>query len=207
QARFPNLAITTLPNGAQVVNSVYPGFPATQPLNQALRPYPQWLGIPPFLGPPLGDTWYDSLQVKATKRLSHGLDAQVAYTWQKELSRGLNSDTSYLTPSPPPINDVFNYAQNKEISGLSRPQILVISFSYTTPGVRGAGAGFKALSWAARDWTLGSALRYQSGVLIRVPASNNNLLTQLARGPANNPAVWGGGATYWNVVPGQNPLL
>jgi hypothetical protein len=23
----------------------------------ALRPYPQWGGIPPFLGPPLGVTW------------------------------------------------------------------------------------------------------------------------------------------------------
>ena len=49
-------------------------------------------------------------------------------------------------------------------------------------------------------------IRYQSGELIRVPASNNNLLTQLGRGPANNPANWGGGTTFWNRVEGQ-PLL
>ena len=38
-------------------NNVYPGFPSYEPLNQALRPVPQWVGVPPFLGPPLGDTW------------------------------------------------------------------------------------------------------------------------------------------------------
>src|SRR2546422_128971 len=75
-ARFPNLANP---------NNVYPGFPSDQSLIQALRPHPQWVGIPPFLGPPLGDTWYDSLQAKATQRLSRGLTGQVAFTWQKEL--------------------------------------------------------------------------------------------------------------------------
>jgi hypothetical protein len=75
-------------------------------LNQALRPYPQWLGIPPFLGRPLGDTWYDSLQAKLPKRYSHGLDVQAAFTWQKELNNGVTSDTSYFTPGTVLINDV-----------------------------------------------------------------------------------------------------
>src|SRR5437867_1227029 len=88
-ARFPNLANP---------NSVYPGFPSDQSLIQALRPHPQWVGIPPFLGPPLGATWYDSLQAKATQRFSRGLTGQVAFTWQKELVSGTGADTSYLTP-------------------------------------------------------------------------------------------------------------
>jgi len=192
-ARFPNL---------QNPNSVYPGFPANQPLIQALRPQPQWNGVPPFLGPPLGNTWYDSLQAKVVQRLAHGLTVQGTYTWQKELALGLNADTSYVTPAPSLINDVFNRAQNKQLSGFSRPQVLSIAFSYTTP----AWGNFKALSWVVRDWTIGSFLRYQSGELIRVPASNNNLLTQLGRGPANNPALWGGGTTFQNRVPGV-PLL
>jgi hypothetical protein len=102
-ARFPYLANP---------NNVYPGFPATQTLLQALRPYPQWNGIPPFLGPPDGNTWYDSLQVKLTKRFSHGLSALATYTWQKELTNGTNANTAYVTPSPPLINDVFNIQQN-----------------------------------------------------------------------------------------------
>ncbi|MBV9506865.1 MAG: carboxypeptidase regulatory-like domain-containing protein [Acidobacteriia bacterium] len=195
-ARFPWLANP---------NSVYPGFPATQPLGQALRPYPQWLGIPPFLGPPMGRTWYDSLQVKLNRRLSHSLSVQAAYTWEKELTDGTNANTAYLTPSPPLINDVFNYGLNKQISGFSLPQELVISFSYTTPKLNGEGA-FKALSWVARDWTLSSVLRYQSGQILQTPDSANSLLANLQRGPTNNPAIWGGGYTFLNRVPGQ-PLF
>jgi hypothetical protein len=196
-ARFPYLANP---------NNVYPGFPAVQPLIQALRPYPQWNGIPPFLGPPDGNTWYDSLQVKATKRFSHGLSAQVAYTWQKELTNGTNSNTSYVTPSPPLINDVFNKSLDKQISGFSVPQLLIIAFSYTTPRLEANGTGGKALSWLLRDWTYSGVLRYQSGQILQTPFSSNNLLGNLARDARNNPALWGGGYTFLNRVPGQ-PLF
>ena len=197
-ARFPNLANP---------NNVYPGFPSDQSLIQALRPHPQWVGIPPFLGPPLGDTWYDSLQAKATQRFSRGLTGQVAFTWQKELVSGTGADTSYLTPGTVLINDAFDYKQNKQISAFSRPLMLVVAFNYTTPGFQfGDGVASRAVSSVVRDWTIGSVLRYQSAELIRVPASNNNLLTQLGRGPANNPANWGGGTTFFNRVSGQ-PLF
>jgi hypothetical protein len=195
--RFPYLA-----NPA----SIYPGFPNTQTLLQSLRPYPQWNGIPPFLGPPNGNTWYDSLQVKGTQRLQHGLSAQIAYTWQKELTNGTNSNTSYVTPSPPLINDVFNKPLDKQISGFSIPQLLVISFNYQTPTFRGDSSGMKVLSWIARDWTYSGVLRYQSGQLIQSADSANNLLANMARGPSNNPAIWGGGYTFMNRVAGQ-PLF
>jgi hypothetical protein len=196
-ARYPLLANP---------NNVYPGFPSGQPLKQALRPYPQWNGIPPFLGPPNGNTWYDSLQIKGTKKLSHGLTAQVAYTWQKELTNGTNSNTSYVTPSAPLINDVFNKALDKQISGFSQPQTLTISFNYMTPRIAASSSAFKALSWAARDWTIGGVLSYRSGQLLGTPSSANNLLDNMARGPLNNPAVWGGGYTFMNRVAGQ-PLF
>jgi hypothetical protein len=187
-------------------NNVYPGFPATSQLIQALRQFPQWIGIPPFLGPPMGDTWYDSLQVKATKRFSHGLSAQLAYTWQKELTNGTNSNTSYVTPSPPLINDVYNPALDKQISGFSIPQELVIAFNYTTPKLTLNGTGGKFLSTLLRDWTYSGVLRYQSGQILQSPDSTNNLLLQMGRGPTNNPALWGGGYTFLNRVPGQ-PLF
>jgi len=197
-SRFPYLANP---------NNVYPGFPSGEPLIAALVPYPQWYkGVPPFLGPPMGDTWYDSLQIKATKRFSHGLSGQIAYTWEKELTNGVNSNTSYLTPDAPLINDVFNLKLAKQLSGFDLPQVLVIAFSYTTPKFAADNGGMKALSWLTRDWTVSGLLRYQSGELLRTPPSNNNLLTDLGRGVENNPAFWGGGTTFWNRVPGQ-PLF
>jgi hypothetical protein len=207
QQRFPNLKIVNSPGGLPTVPAVYPGFPATFALNQALRPEPQFFGVPPFLGPPLGDTWYDGLQLKVTKRYSHGLDFQYAFSYQREFALGVNSDTSYLTPNPTPINDVYNYAQNKQISAFERPLISVISVNYTTPRIHGDSGGMKVLSTIARDWVYGAVLRYQSGALLTVAKSNNNFLNQLARGPSNNPALWGGGQTYQNLVPGQSLFL
>jgi hypothetical protein len=197
-ARFPYLANP---------NNVYPGFPNTQNLNQALRNFPQFFGSPGFYGPPLGVTWYDSLQAKVTKRLSKGLTVDSAFTWQKELNLGVGADTSYVnSPGTNLINDIFNRNLNKQLAGQSRPFVLVMSFRYSTPGFNADGKGMKALSWAVRDWNFAGVLRYQSGEVLRTPASNNGLLTQLARDRTNNPAVWGGGATYWNRVAGVSPL-
>ncbi len=68
QSRFPNFALTSV-NGTLTVPSVYKGFPASQNLIQAIRGVPQWGALGPWIGPPLGKTWYDSLQAKVTKRV------------------------------------------------------------------------------------------------------------------------------------------
>ena len=65
----------------------------------------------------------------------------------------------------------------------------------------------KSSDGVARDWVIGTVLRYQSGALIGSARSNNALLSQMVRGPSNNPAVWGGGWTFMNRVPGQQLFL
>jgi hypothetical protein len=101
--------------------------------------------------------------------------------------------------------DVFNRAQQKQLSGFSRPFIFVVSFNYTTPKFSASNAGLRGVSWVARDWQIGGVLRYQSGSLIRVPASNNSFFNQLKR--TDNPANWGGANTYYNPVAGQSRFL
>src|SRR2546427_433715 len=76
----------------------YAGFPAGQLLAQALRPFPQFAGQPSAFNPfpvaipvywnPMGKTWYDALQVKATQRLSHGLTLFSTFSWSKALTLG-----------------------------------------------------------------------------------------------------------------------
>jgi hypothetical protein len=191
-------------------DNVYKGFPATEPLENALRPYPQWTGVPPFLGPPMGDTWYDSLQIKLTKRYSHGLTVQAAYTWAKQLTNAANSDTSYLTPEDPLINDAFNQKTLKQLSGFDQPQTLLFNFTYTTPKTKIFGDSFaaKTVQWLARDLTVAGVMRYASGMLIRTPPSSNNLLNELGMGtsPLNGVQVFGGGTTFENYVGGQSCL-
>jgi hypothetical protein len=191
QARFPQLA--TYQNGAPVASSacttanpctvpgVYKGFPATQPLEQALRAVPQWGGVSPWLGPPLGKTWYDSMQVKVTKRYSHGLQAQGNFTWAKGLVNGSASDSTYYLGSQAVATDIYNYDVNKQLNQYVRPLAMTITFTYTTPKIHGDGFAVKTLSQVARDWQLSSVLRYQSGVLIGLPVSTNSLTTQLGR--------------------------
>jgi len=197
-ARFPYLANP---------NNVYNGFPSSEVLGQALRPAPQFLGVPPFLGPPLGKSWYDALQVKATKRYSHGLQMQSSFTWSKNEVLGTSASTQYFTPGTPLINDVFNTDQNKQLAQLGRPLALVISGTYITPKMNADSKSMKLVSLVLRDWQIGTLLKYQSGALIQTPPSNNNLLSELQIGPANNPATWGGGHTFWNPVAGQPELL
>ena len=72
-----------------------------------------------------------------TQRFSHGLSLSGAYTFSKELTNGANSDTSYLTPNPPLINDVFDRKSAKQLSSFGHPHALVVSINYTTPKVEG----------------------------------------------------------------------
>jgi hypothetical protein len=143
---------------------------------------------------PLGRTWYDSLQVKVTKRFSHNFDFTYNFTWQKELTMGSEiSYQSFGSTILSQVNDVFNRPVNKYISGLSRPLQNVIAGTYTVPKVFG---GNRLLSTALRDWQFSALLRYTSAYPIRVPASSGNLATLLARA----------GGTFANRVPGQ-PLF
>jgi hypothetical protein len=159
----------------------YAGFPGTASVAQALRPYPQFnSGLAPLWAPE-GRTWYDSLQAKVTQRVNHGLEAQFAFTWAKELQSGTEAGT---------VNDVFNRATTKTISGFSRPLVSVLSINYRVP----RPAGNRYVSQVLRDWALGTTLNYSSGVPILAPSSTNNLTTLLFRG------------TFYNRVPDQ-PLF
>ncbi len=173
----------------------YPGMPLTQTVAQTLRPVPQWNTPTVDLGPPLGKTWYDSLQVKGTKRFSHGLQAQASFTYAKGLVNGTGTDTA-ATYGAPLVNDIFNDGINKELNQLVRPLVTVISGTYITPKTGGDGLGARMLSQVVRDWQVGFLLRYQSGALIQSPPSNNQLFSELDRA----------GQTFWNYVPGVNPL-
>ncbi len=168
----------------------YPGFPSTLTVFQALRPYPEYTSILHLWGP-LGSTKYDSMQVNLTKRYSHGLDLNANFTWSKQFVNGVESEGVFGGASE---NDVFNRNNNWYLSSNNQPFLLVVSATYITPKIGGDSMAMKALSQVTRDWTVGTVLRYSSGLPITTPSSINNLNLML------------GQSTFYNRVPGQ-PIL
>ncbi len=157
----------------------YAGFPLNASLAQALRPYPQFNSPLTARNASLGNSWYDSLQVKVTKRYSRGFDLTAAFTWQKELNR---------TGS---FNDPTNRVNQKRLGDSGTPFVLVTGFNYQTPkwGDR------KYLNALVSGWTISGVLRYTSGLPLTVPNSANGINTQTFRG-----------GTVQNRVPGE-PLF
>jgi hypothetical protein len=162
----------------------YSGFLMTQTLAQALRPYPQY-GTITYRWSPLGKTWYDALQMKATKRFSHGFDITSTFTFAKELMMGAETDSGGGA-----VNDVFNRRTNKYLSTFSRPVVFMIAGNYRVPALKFN----RVVSYIVSNWTFGAMMQYASGTPISAPASNNLLAATLFRG------------TYQNRVPGQ-PLF
>lgn len=160
----------------------YAGFPTGQTLAQALRPYPQFQTIATRWSP-LGNTWYDSLQLKVTQRTSHGLTTSLAFTWSKNLVLGAETGSG----GGDAVNDVFNRPNQKTISAADQPFVLTAAINYRTPQV-GPNALVRHITGG---WAAAAILSYGSGLPIAVPAAQNNLSTLLFR------------STFANRVPGQ----
>ncbi|MEO7145218.1 MAG: TonB-dependent receptor, partial [Bryobacteraceae bacterium] len=62
----------------------YAGYSLNNTVAQSLRPFPQF-GTLNEMWAPLGNSWYDALQVKLTKRFSRGLELTANYTRSKNL--------------------------------------------------------------------------------------------------------------------------
>ena len=62
----------------------YSGYLTSNTLINALRPFPQF-STTAVTNSPTGKTYYDSMQVKGTKRMTHGLQVNGTFTWSKAL--------------------------------------------------------------------------------------------------------------------------
>ena len=121
------------------------------------------------------------MQVKVTKRYSHGLQAARQLHLGQGDVIGSASDSTYFLGGQAVTTDIYNYNDNKQLNQYVRPLAMTITFSYTTPKFSATGFAMKAVSQVARDWQFGAVLRYQSGALIGDPTSLNLLTSQLGR--------------------------
>src|SRR5579885_996948 len=116
--------LTSLISSPQAVargfKPAYPGMPPNTTVAQNIRPVPQWANGGPtsFLGPPMGKTWYDSLQTKATKRFSHGLAVNASFVWSHATDIGAAAEAPIFLTYNPVISDIFNYGAGKQLNQL-----------------------------------------------------------------------------------------
>ena len=178
-----SLLTSTLGSSAAIsrgFTAPYAGFPLTATVAQSIRPYPQFNGGLSPTWAPLGKSWYDSLQAKLTKRYSHGLDLTSSFTWSKTLA---NPGAS--------VNNIFNRDNQKSITSNDIPFVLVVGWNYEVPRF----TQNRLVHLVAGGWNVGGLLQYQSGGLISVPGSQNQLGLQIFQN------------TLMNRVPGQSLYL
>jgi hypothetical protein len=188
----------------------YTTFPTSKSLSQALRPYPQYATIYAEYSP-TGKSWYDSLQIKVTKRLSHGLQFLEAFTYNKELDEGQDTERGRGAQ----INDALNRASNKFLSAEDTPFISATSFTYEMPYL--LPRGFLKEHVLARallgGWTIAGLARYANGGLIRIPGSNVGTSCTTATGTITgtcssiNLSSLLQRGTFANYLPGQAKFL
>ena len=134
----------------------YANFPDSGSVLQSLRPFPQYSSVGQFQAP-LGDSWYDSLQVKVVKRLSHGLTATMAYTFSKALDSTMNAGS------------IYDRSTFKGLSPYYYPNIFSLSVDYTVPAIGPVKRNRIAKAILA-DWRITSLTTDQSGQLLATPS-------------------------------------
>jgi hypothetical protein len=147
----------------------YSGFPTSTPLMGILYPFPQFGALNPTTGSATGNSRYDSLQLKATKRFSHGLQAGGAFTFAKGFTR-------------PARQDFFNTQSNPWALQQIPARALTFNFTYTTPKAPFLNRIENAIT---TGWQIGGYMLYQSGQYLTPPASPtaNFLTSEDARVP------------------------
>ncbi len=103
-----------------------------------------------------GNSTYNSMQVHLTKRLSHGLTGQFAYTFSKTLG-----DTSTQ------IRDQRDFHLSKSLLSIDRPQLFQWNASYALPFGKGGSFLKNAPTWLDEivgGWQIASSFQWQSGV-------------------------------------------
>jgi hypothetical protein len=174
-----NSSITS--TGAGRFRNQFPFSGFTGTVAQSLRLFPQFNGGLTPLWAPIGNAWYDSLQVKVTQRLWRGLDFTYNFTYSKEIDT-LSSGTF----------DVENRKLFKTLSSNSRPFISGLAFNYTVP----VWQTNKTVSYLLRDWQFSGFFQYTSGTPFAPPVATTT--------PALSNIVFK--STYQNRVAGE-PLF
>ena len=221
-ANQPNLAAYTgVAQAGGLFNTVsipglsgLPGF--TGPAWQALTPYPYvaaTFGPLFFVGAPLGNTDYQSLQFTVKKRSAHGLSILASYNLSFCHGDVDNAFEDLFYAGP--LQDVYNLAAERHtICSFDETHIVKGFVLYQLPFGRGkallSGAG-PTLNGLLSGWTVTGDFRYNTGMPMRITANTfypgiNNVYANIVPGCDISEHYNGqAGGTYFNPACFVNP--
>jgi hypothetical protein len=166
-----------------------------------------------FVGSPLGNTDYKSLQISARKQTAHGLSLLASYNLSSSHGDVDNAFEDLYYPGP--LQDIYNLQQERHtISDFDQTHVVKGYVLYDLPLGRGKGALSDvgpALNAFVGGWTVTGDFHYASGMPMRIPANVyypgiNNVYSDLVPG-CNISEHYNGqvGGSYFNPACFVNP--
>jgi hypothetical protein len=166
-----------------------------------------------YVGSPLGNSDYQSLQFTVKKRASHGLSLQASYNLSE--SHGDTDNAFQELWATGPLQDVYNLQQERHtISPFDQKHIVKGYVVYDLPFGHGksllsnAGSGLNSL---VGGWTLSAGYHYNTGTPIRItanawyPGINNVYSNYDPKCDLNQNFNGTVGGTYYNKACFSNP--
>jgi len=200
----PNLDI-----GVNQVNSIEPyanfscatgcTWPISEPISQALRPFPQigYINMDSYLQN-LGQSTYNALEAKLEQHFHNGLNILASYTFSKTLT-----DADVIQPywstlqNGGAVQDPENLRGEKAVSSEDVPHNFVVSYTYELPVGEGKtffGNTPKPISMVISHWSVNGIQHYVSGQPISIfgatgiPGKNSSVRYDRVPGqPVKNP--------------------
>lgn len=147
----------------------YPGFSGS--LAQALRPFPQYVGVGTLNSANVGNMTYHSIQVKAEKQFAKGLFLLSTYTFSKTITDANSSLGGFFSPG---ARDQYNRGLEKALAVFNSPHRFVTAFNYELPiGPGKPLANVKGIAGKILGgWQVNGILTYASGAPIQVGVNN-----------------------------------
>ena|SRR5438876_3883820 len=162
---------------------------------------PTTAGFPPKSNPTYGivnqdtaasDTWYNALQVKWTKRFSHGLSGGITYTWAKMLDYGSGQQGVEAAVGEAVLFPQVRFL-DKGIGGFSIANNFKANVMYRVPAL----TNFQGrIANALNGWWIAGIVSMQSGLPLNPIIGNRSL--------SNNPAAAGTANDRPNLDPSFN---
>ena len=192
RAAYVGSHATHLSLNTELNPSVY--IPGSKLSTDARRLFQPYSSIP--YSDQSGNSNYNSLQLTAQKRLSHGISVLANYTYQKSLdnvapSSGTTGATTTGGGSNPPLpwyltgNAPLDYGK----SDFNRQNVFVLSYVWQTPALKGSN---KLVRGVAGNWDITGIITYETGLPFSVFSGKDNSGTGLG----SDRAVYLGGNPY-----------